>query len=181
MDTRTEHSRRAYTMYKRAALDTQHQTARAAQLFVNSLVTRDSVAPNGQLASLEEVFALPVTRQCFVPLVNPSHRFGILVNNKSLNFFDPDSRFRGVVHRIAESDWFNYTIVTIICYSTFTLTLLNPTTLDDSWWTQFFFINDVIFLIVFTVEFLVKVDFLTVCHCLSVLFLSGDCVWLLVV
>ena len=181
MDTRTEHSRRAYTVHKRVALDTQHQTSRAAQLFVNSLAAWDSVAPNGQLASIEEVFAQPVTRRCFVPSMHPAQRFGIPVNNISLNLFGPHSRFRRVVQRVAESNWFNVALVTVICYSTFTLTLLNPTTLDDDWWKQFFFINDVIFLIVFTVEFLVKVDLSAVCHCLLVCFLSGDSVWLLVV
>ena len=63
---------------------------------------------------------------------------------------------RRSVYDLVMNPYFDLAILIVIVYSTILLTMLNPDTLRDDSWKNFFLLNDVIFLTIFTVEFILK-------------------------
>ena len=145
--------------------------AREAQLFVNRIVDRwEANGCEGDVCALHEVLELDCALKTFQDshIVEGKTRFGYALGNTTMGCcsFTPAHPFRKFCIQIVEHAAFDITILLVIIYSTVLLALDNPTTRASDAWVNFFTINDYIFLIVFTVEF--------VCKCVSHGFINTD-------
>ena len=137
---------------------TKQRLARESQIFVNKCL--DKATKNGtldeDLTTLEELMEQRCVRDTFMTSPIEGTRFGIEINNCSMGCLSPHNCFRRVVYRLVKNDYFDFAILIVIVYSTVLLTFLNPDTARDEEWQDFFLINDIVFLAIFTVEFVMK-------------------------
>ena len=158
MSTGTDEERLEMTAEKRRKKLTRQRLAREAQLFVNNCLAHAGAAGKSDLdlATMQEVMQQRCTRDTFVTSPIEGTRFGLEINNVSLGCFTPHSSLRRSIYKLVTNPYFDLAILLVIVYSTILLTLLNPDTAKDSSWKSFFQLNDIFFLIIFTIEFVLK-------------------------
>ena len=131
---------------------------RESQLFVNNCLSHASAEDrkDDPLTTIAEVMALPCAKNTFITSPIEGTRWGLEIDNVALYIFPQSSPFRRSVYDLVKNPTFDLAILLVIVYSTILLTFLNQDTLRDDSWKNFFLINDIIFLTIFTVEFILK-------------------------
>ena len=160
MGTGDDDQRLCQTHKKKNAEIKEQLSARESQLFVNNCLSHAKAAEtNGKkdLTSLQDVMLQPCAKETFINSPIEGKRFGLEISNCSLCMFSSQSRFRRSIYNLVKNEYFDWFILLVIVYSTCLLTMLNPDTVSDEAWTNFFRINDIIFLTIFTVEFCLKI------------------------
>ena len=158
------------------------RVAREAQLFVNVCQTKRKrkKKPPRYLTNLTALLKHPSCRETFIASPIERTRFGIEITNVALCWFTPDletspfrpeAPFRKVIYSLVTHPTFDLVILGVIAWSTILLTTMNYDTLNDDAWVDFFFVNDVIFLIVFTIEFVLKVCAFGLIWCVNIQFM----------
>ena len=99
----------------------------------------------------------PSCREIFIASPIDGKRFGFEITNAALGCFTPQSTFRRFVYNLVTNQYFDLFILVVVMWSTILLTMLNYDTMNDDGWIDFFFVNDFFFLVVFTLEFMLKV------------------------
>ena len=166
MSCHTDEERLQITHRKKKADTKRRNDARKAQKFVNKCLSLAEALDrlDKPLTTLEEVMKLPLWDQwnenTFTTSPIEGNRWGIEVNNQSLGFLStgllPSSCVRRAVLALVNNSYFDFVILLVIIYSTVLLTLMNPETLRDDYWVDFFKKNDIFFIVVFTGEFVLK-------------------------
>ena len=132
-------------------------TRKSHQVFANSkFIEWHRGGGKGDLASLEEVMALEFARSAFENSTTPCKRFGFPVGNRAFMFFDPYHIARRYVYNMVKHPYFDLFVLAVIIVSTVLLALDNPTTRESKFWQDLFTICDDVFLVIFTIEFLLK-------------------------
>ena len=164
MSTGSDEERLEMTTKRREEAIDQQLRGREAQLFVNYLCSGDHLTAernepkdvNQKITTLSAVMEQPCAKHGFLGSTIVGARFGKQVDNVSLGLFPADSGFRRGVYALVTDVWFDMVILFVIVYSTILLTFLNPDTAKDEKWQSIFEIHDIIFVVIFTVEFLLK-------------------------
>lgn len=157
MSTDTDDDRLHQTAkMKQDRIDAQMR-ARSAQVFSNSKYKEWAKGGcKGDLATMQEVMQLDFARQTFEEASTPEKRFGIRVNNKTFCYFDPYNPIRRAAYNLVTNPTFDMSILVVIIFSTILLALDNSQTREQQGWIDFFTLCDDVFLIIFTIEFLLK-------------------------
>jgi hypothetical protein len=158
MGTGTDEQRLELTTEKKEADLLRARMARESQLFVNNCLSHASAEGRRDkpLTTIAEVMAQPCAKRTFINSPIEGKRWGHEIDNVALYLFPQTSNFRRSVYDLVKNPYFDLVILLVIVYSTILLTFLNPDTMRDDWWKSFFLINDIFFLTVFTVEFMLK-------------------------
>ena len=158
MSSGTDAERLEITAKRKADAMRRQELARESQLFVNNCLSHAMAEDrlNEPLTTLEEVMKQRGAKNTFLTSPIGGTRFGIPITNKAMGLFPPSSHFRRFVFNLVNNAYFEFAILVVILYSTILLTLMNPDTLNDENWTDFFAKNDVFFLVVFSGEFVLK-------------------------
>ena len=166
MGTGSDEERLEVTTQRRETEIMRQRLARETQLFVNSLFfgsilstekTEAEQRHDGKLTTLCDIMEQPCAKQAFVTSPIGLIRLGNPIDNVALYVFPHDSSVRQFIYALVTSMWFEMAILVVIVYSTILLALVNPDTANDSVWQNIFEIHDIIFLVIFTIEFGLKV------------------------
>ena len=132
--------------------------AREAHLFVKGCAAAaDANNARGQdLTTLQQVTKHALFRETFMSSPVIHERFGLQVSNNALGVFSPYTSFRKFVYKTVKNPYFDFFILIVIVYSTVLLTMVNKDTSSDEGWKNFFQVNDIIFVTIFTIEFGLK-------------------------
>ena len=152
--------RLAVTKEMRRHAEAHQRISRQAQLFVNNRQARADrrKMPSPNLTTLQEVMTQRDSRRLFEESPINGPRFGIEVTNYALGLLSPQSNFRRILYSIVKNPLFDQVILVVIAYSCILLTMMNYETQTNDAWSQFFKANDVFFIVVFTIEFTLKVS-----------------------
>ena len=158
MGDHSDEKRLEKTLEKRRAELRRQRFARESQLFVNNCLAHASALDrlDEDLTTLDEVMKQRCSKDTFVESPIEGTRLGFGINNVSLGCFSSQSEFRRSVYKLVSNPYFDFLILGVIVYSTVLLTFLNPDTAANDNWKDFFRSNDIFFLIVFTLEFMLK-------------------------
>ena len=128
-------------------------------LFVNNCLSHaraEDRQGEGELTTMQEVMQQRCAKKTFVNSPIEGTRFGLKITNVSMGCFSPYSSLRRSIYRLVRNPYFDGVIILVILYSSILLTMSNPDTSNDDDWKSFFRTNDITFLIIFTVEFMLK-------------------------
>ena len=158
MGTGCDEERLQITTEKRRTDNERTRMARESQLFVNNCLAQMAATEHWDqdLTTLKEVMQQRCAKKTFVESPIEGTRFGIEITNIALGLFPIQSDFRRSVYNLVTNPYFDFFILIVIIYSTVLLTLRNPDTATETGWQNFFLMNDIFFLIVFTIEFGLK-------------------------
>ena len=168
--------RRAVTKEMRRHAEAHQRISRQAQLFVNN---RQAYAdrrkiPSPNLTTLQEVMTQRDSRELFEESPVDGPRFAIEVTNSALGLLSPQSNFRRILYSIVKNPLFDQVILVVIAYSCILLTMMNYETQTNDAWSQFFKANDVFFIVVFTIEFTLKVSAVGFIWCDNIELMLGN-------
>ena len=158
MGSGTDEERLQMTLDKKHGDLHIQRLAREAQLWVNNCLSHASAEDrlDEPITTMEEVMQQRCAKNTFITSPIEGTRWGLKIDHFSMCCFSPSSRFRRFVFKFVRNAYFDFAILIVIVYSTILLTFLNPDTADDDSWTEFFDSNDVLFLLIFSVEFILK-------------------------
>ena len=158
MSSFDDDKRLAFTTEKREKEALRQQLAREAQVFVDDCLAHTAAMDHWDhdLTTMDKVMQQPCAKKTFVESPIDGKRLGLEITNNSLGCFPVKSQFRRSVYNLVQNPWFDAFILIVIIYSTILLTLVNPDTAANTDWQDFFEMNDIFFLVIFTIEFWLK-------------------------
>lgn len=132
--------------------------ARSAQIFANSKFTDwHRKGGKGDMTTMKEVMSLDFALESFEDSVCPRKRFGREVTNTTFFIFHPYHPARRIIYNLVKHPWWDSFILFIIIFSTVLLAMDNPTTREDPTMDNLFQTCDLVFQMIFTIEFLFKI------------------------